>query len=89
MALELDKKIVGSAADTAFDRRRPSRRDDVNPALISLLRTTGDGVFLAPEDLDDADQLAASRGIGRAFMISAAAWPLIGWAGWMFWSRTF
>ena len=96
MAPEFLKTTEELAADTALDRRRPGRSDDVSPALIPLLRTTGgphtelsqhdeEGVghaFLVPKHLDDSNSLAASRGIGRAVLISVIVWPLIGLAVW-------
>ena len=85
MAINLDDKIDGAPIDAALDRRRPGRRDDVHPELIPVLRTTGNGVFLPPEDLDDADPLATSRGISLGVIISAVVWTLIGLAAWFLW----
>ena len=97
MALDLAQRIDGAAAYTALDRRRPGRCDDVYPELIPLLRTSGDDVFLAPEDLDDlaqenldnSDSRAASRGISWAFISAVGVWTLIGLEVWILWSRVF
>ena len=83
MALDFVKKTDAPPIDTALDRRRPKRRNDVSPELIPLLRVTGSDGVLLPEGVDGSDPLAVSRGIGRALLISAMAWPLIGLAVWI------
>jgi hypothetical protein len=90
MAPELVKTTEdGLATDTALDRRRPGRSGQVNPELIPLLRGIGDQPFAVPEQLADSNSLAPSRGIVRAVLISAVAWPLILLAAWIGWSRIF
>lgn len=83
MAFDFVKKTDAPPTGAALDRRRPKRRNDVSPELIPLLRATGSHGVLPPEGVDDSDPLAVSRGIARALLISAIAWPLIGLAVWV------
>jgi len=64
-----------AAPATVVDRRRPGRLDQVNPALIPLLRDT-------TESGDDTDKLGPSRGIASAMLISVPLWAVMGAAVW-------
>ncbi len=63
-----------SEAPAGVERRRPGRRDDVSPHLVTLLRQPAGGAGLRPEDT--ADDLRAPTGL----LVSAALSALI-WAG--------
>jgi len=76
----------------AADRRRPGRPRDVDPHLVPLLRfrpsaaqiDAAPGFPPPPETpapgavTDDADSLAAARGIVFAVLISAVFWTMVG-----------
>jgi hypothetical protein len=64
--------------DTSTDRRRPGRRDEVNPALIPLLREeSNEGLPLERAD-DGFDSLRGSRGIIIWTLVAAAGWVSFG-----------
>ena len=76
----------------AADRRRPGRPAAVDPRLVPLLRFTPSAeqidaalAFPSPAGTaepdaipDDADGLAAARGIALAVLISAVFWAMLG-----------
>ena len=73
------------------DRRRPGRRDDVNPTLIGLLRTKGDA-GIGPleevsvdllENMDEGGSLSVPRGMAVAVLISSVVWALIAVGAWL------
>lgn len=73
----------GLDADTATDRRRPGRRNDVSPNLIPLLRRAARERFSLPWITEDhPDQLSAARGLLIAMLIGAVVWFLIGLVIW-------
>jgi hypothetical protein len=61
---------------TVVDRRRSGRLDQVNPALIPLLRGT-------TETGEDVDDLGPSRGIASAMLLSVPLWAVIGVMVWL------
>ena len=61
------------------DRRRPERREWVNPALLELLRTNTQFVRTSDhEPGQSVDPLAAGRGIVVGLLISILIWTIIG-----------
>jgi hypothetical protein len=69
---------VAEVADTvvADDRRRPGRID-ASPGLIDLLRGSGGGGLLSPEESHDTNPLSAARGIKIAIALSAPFWAAL------------
>lgn len=78
-------------ADAPFlDRRRPGRAEEVNPALLPLLRGTAhvndnQAACTTPAvDEDDPDNLAAAKGIIMGVGLSAGFWLCLGALVWWF-----
>lgn len=72
-----DTQSRGEAApanDPPADRRRPGRTEDVNPALLPLLRR--ESLLPAPGvDVEqDDDDLAPARGVAVSVLIGALLW---------------
>lgn len=73
--MRLETEVKAPAGSVVADRRRPNRIEQVNPALIPILRT-GE----IPPDLgetiefDEPDQMAGARGILIGVAISAPLW---------------
>jgi hypothetical protein len=57
------------------ERRRPGRVDNVNPALIPMLR--GCDAAAPHYDLEDGDALAPARGIVAGLALSSAVWAAV------------
>ncbi len=88
---QTDDRIAPALAEAA-DRRRPGRPADVDPHLVPLLRFKPSAeqidsalAFPSPPEAaapgavtDDADGLAAARGIALAVLISAVFWAMLG-----------
>ncbi len=88
---QTDDRTAAALAEAA-DRRRPGRPGEVAPHLVPLLRFTPSAAqidaaqaFPSPPETaaadaitDDADGLAAARGIALAVLISAVFWAMLG-----------
>ena len=88
---QTDDRTAAALAEAA-DRRRPGRPAEVDPRLVPLLRfkpsaaqvDAAQDFPLPPEApppdaiADDADALAAARGIALAVLISAVFWAMLG-----------
>jgi hypothetical protein len=72
----------GFESDMTSDRRRPGRQNDVNPALIPLLRGDVDNEGPSLGENEDPDPIAALRGIVLATPIAIILWILVGIAIW-------
>jgi hypothetical protein len=73
-----ENRLSDLELDTSTDRRRPGRRDDVDPALIPLLRE--ETIESLPfEGADKSfDNLRASHGVIIWVLVSAATWISMG-----------
>lgn len=88
---QTDDRTAAALAEAA-DRRRPGRPAEVDPRLVPLLRFKPSAEqidaaqdFPSPPEAaapgavtDDADGLAAARGIALAVLISAVFWAMLG-----------
>ncbi len=88
---QTDDRTAAALAEAA-DRRRPGRPAGVDPQLVPLLRFKPSAeqvdaaqAFPSPPEsaaadaiTDDADGLAAARGIALAVLISAVFWAMLG-----------
>lgn len=84
---------VDAAKDEAVnaDRRRPGRRNDVNPTLIGLLRAKGGAGVDPPEEasvdllesMDEAGPLSVPRGVAVAVLLSSIVWALSAVGAWL------
>lgn len=80
MTLKTDVKTPTEAA--VSDRRRPGRREEVNPALIPLLRTSEHPPILDETlEYDEPDQIAGARGVFFGVVLSAPLWVGIAYLG--------
>lgn len=84
--MTLNTEAVAPTDTVVADRRRPGRIEQVNPALIPVLRTSelppdlGDTI-----EFDEPDQMAGARGIFAGVAISAPFWVGIVCLGrWLF-----
>jgi hypothetical protein len=92
MARSIDDSGTGPAdaeAGTRLSRRRPGRRDDVNPSLIPLLRGTASVdvdaesaiIADAPTEAErmeaEKDGLAPARGIMFGIALSIPIWTVL------------
>jgi hypothetical protein len=76
----LTNRDAETEPDTLTDRRRAGRRDDISPALISLLRE--DSITSVPGEpvIGGHDDLSASRGIIIWALTATAIWlSLVSW----------
>jgi hypothetical protein len=74
-------------AETAQDRRRAGRDNNVSLALVQLLRGTSIDHLSDPEADEDPDPLAGARGILFWGLFSIALWMLVVRAVWVLYSR--
>ena len=73
--------IVPEASTVVADRRRPGRRERVDPGLVPLLR----GQVPPPTDdlaeFGGPDQLDAARGLVAGVLLSAPIWICVAYIG--------
>jgi len=66
-----------SMAEVAIDRRRPGRQN-ADPALLPLLRETGDVQSLLTDKQNESDALSGARSIILNLIPSILIWITIG-----------
>lgn len=78
----LPPSVLADETTVAADRRRPGRRERVNPELVPLLR--GQSPVPAADDLaefGEPDQLDAARGLAAGALLSAPIWVCVIYIG--------
>lgn len=86
----VDRKTEDAYSDdvgTAYDRRRPGRRDVTNSWLISMMRGTGEQLIdsePACTHIEPIDDLAAAKGIVHGAAVGLIAWLLVAFLVWHF-----